>query len=69
MDHLIFLFFTILLFFAVLLPILALIEVLTHEFTGNNKLIWVLVILFFPLLGAILYYYLGRQQRTGKTEQ
>lgn len=63
MELFLFLFLVILLFFAVLLPILALIEVFTNELRGNNKLIWVLVILFFPLLGAILYFFLGRQQR------
>ena len=46
----------------ILLPIIALIEVLRNEFTGSNKLIWVLVILLFPLFGAILYFAIGRGQ-------
>lgn len=46
----------------ILLPIIALIEVLRNEFTGFNKLIWVLVILLFPLFGAILYFAMGRSQ-------
>lgn len=65
MDHFLFIFLVIIVFISVLLPLLALIEVLTNEFTGQNKLIWVLVILFFPILGAILYFLLGRQQRLG----
>lgn len=46
----------------ILLPIIALIEVLRNEFIGFNKLIWVLVILLFPLFGAILYFAIGRGQ-------
>lgn len=32
-----------------LLPIIALISILKNEFTGSNKLIWILVVLFLPL--------------------
>ncbi len=28
--------------------------------TSGEKIIWVLVIFFLPVLGAILYYFLGR---------
>ena len=45
----------------VLLPIIALVDVLKNEFTGNNKIIWVLVILFFPLLGSILYFMIAKK--------
>ncbi|HZZ29379.1 MAG TPA: PLDc N-terminal domain-containing protein [Pirellulales bacterium] len=31
---------------------------------GVEKLIWVLVVLFLHFLGAILYFVIGRQQRT-----
>lgn len=41
---------------AVIVPILALVAVLTNEFTENNKIIQVVVILCFPVLGAILYF-------------
>ena len=46
----------------ILLPIIALIEILRNEFTGSNKLIWVLVILLFPPFGVILYFLIGRSQ-------
>ncbi|GAB3950983.1 hypothetical protein GCM10028805_30180 [Spirosoma harenae] len=47
-----------------LLPIIALVDVIRSEFRGSNdKLIWVIVILFLNLIGAILYFFIGRNQR------
>ena len=44
--------------------IIALVEVLKSEFkNSNDKLIWVLVILLFPIIGALLYFIIGRNQR------
>ena len=48
---------------AIILPILALISILKSEFKGNDKLIWVLVTLFLPFFGSILYFTLGRSNR------
>lgn len=45
------------------LTLLALIDVLRNEFTDNNKLIWILVILFLGPIGAILYFLLGKQHK------
>ena len=45
------------------LALIALLDVLRNEFTGNNKLIWVLVILFLQPIGAILYFIIGRQNK------
>jgi heme/copper-type cytochrome/quinol oxidase subunit 2 len=43
----------------------ALIDILKSEFqVAQNKVIWVLVTIFLPLLGAILYFVIGRSQRT-----
>jgi hypothetical protein len=42
----------------------ALIDILRHQFRGNyEKLIWVLVVLFLPILGSILYFIIGRSHR------
>lgn len=42
----------------------ALIDVLRSDFQNDsNKIIWVLVILFLPFLGSILYFIIGRKQR------
>lgn len=42
---------------------IALVDILRSEFTGQNKLIWLLVILFVPILGFILYFTIGRKQK------
>ena len=44
--------------------IIALVEVLKSEFKNtNDKLIWVIVILLFPIIGSLLYFIIGRNQR------
>lgn len=53
-----------LIFIAVaVLFLVSLIEILRNDFEGNNKLLWVLVVLLLPILGPILYFVLGRSQR------
>lgn len=41
--------------------LISLIHILKNEFTGSNKIIWVLVT-FIPLIGPILYFFIGRNQ-------
>ncbi|MRR59286.1 MAG: hypothetical protein EG824_13905 [Deltaproteobacteria bacterium] len=43
--------------------ILALIDILRSEFTGSNKLVWLLVVFLFPFVGAIAYLAIGRKQK------
>jgi hypothetical protein len=52
--------------FVILLPILALISVLMNDFQGNDKIIWVLVIIFLPFLGSLLYFLVGRDRRINR---
>lgn len=47
-------------------PIIALVDILKNDFEGNNKIIWVIVIVLTWLLGAILYYFIGRHQKIEK---
>lgn len=48
-----------------LLPLIALVDVIRSDFRGSNdKLIWVIVILFLNVIGALLYLIIGRNQRT-----
>ena len=49
----------------VVLPtIVALVDVLRSKFNSSyNKLIWVIVILFLNVIGALLYLIIGRNQR------
>lgn len=50
-------------FMTLLLMILALIDILKSEFTGNNKIIWVILVLFTGFFGALLYFFIGRKQK------
>lgn len=54
---------TIVLFLVLLLPLLALISIVKNQFEGNDKIVWVLIVLLLPFLGAILYFAIGRQKR------
>jgi phospholipase D-like protein len=46
-----------------LFPLAALISALTGSFPGNEKILWVLVILFLPFLGSLLYVLIGLNKR------
>jgi hypothetical protein len=47
-----------------ILWVVALVDVLNSKFKeSNDKLIWVLVILLFPIFGAFLYFIIGRKQK------
>ena len=43
--------------------IIAFIDILKNEFEGYNKLIWLLAVLFAPLIGSIAYFMIGKKQR------
>ena len=49
--------------FIVLFPLLALISVLMNQFRGNEKIMWVVIIIFLPFLGSLLYFLIGRDKR------
>jgi hypothetical protein len=43
-----------------------LIHAITNKgLSGAGKIVWVLVILFLPCLGALIYYFVGRPKATG----
>ena len=51
-----------------LIPMIALIDVIRNDFTKNNKIVWVLVILFTNFIGALLYFISGVSQKKSLTE-
>lgn len=58
--------FVIFVLVAIVVQIIALVDVIrTPEgsFKAGSKVIWVLVVLFLGLLGAIIYYFVGRPAR------
>ena len=46
-----------------LIWLICLIDVLRNEFTRNNKIVWFLVVFFLPVIGSILYYFIGTDQK------
>lgn len=59
-------FWTVISILLIALPILALYSVLQSTFKDRmTKFIWVLVILFVPVIGPALYFLIGRSQRMG----
>ena len=54
----------VLLFLFIFVPgIIAFIDVLRNEFTGSNKIVWVLAVIFAPFVGSMAYFILGRKQK------
>ncbi|WP_299528312.1 PLD nuclease N-terminal domain-containing protein [uncultured Lutibacter sp.] len=47
----------------IVLTISALVNILKSEFKGNDKIVWVLVVLFFNLVGAILYFTIAKNKK------
>lgn len=45
--------------------LLAVLDILKGEFTGSNKLVWLLVATFVPIIGPLLYLLLGRKPKAG----
>lgn len=49
--------------FLAFLWFLALVSILSNRFEGaNDKLIWIIVVIFVPFLGALLYWTIGRNR-------
>ena len=43
--------------------VIALVDVLKSEFKGNDKIIWLIVVIVLPVVGAILYFLVGKKQK------
>lgn len=53
----------IIVFITLVFWVFCIIDVLRNSFNGNDKLIWILVLLFVPFLGPFLYLLIGRKKR------
>jgi len=49
-------------FIILLLDVIALVEVVGSNRSTGDKLLWGLLIFFFPIFGLIVYYMFGRQE-------
>ncbi|MCE2611798.1 PLDc N-terminal domain-containing protein [Flavobacteriaceae bacterium D16] len=52
--------------FTLVLTIVALVDILGNQFEGNDKLVWVLVVIFLGIIGVILYFAMGQRQKLPK---
>ncbi|GAA3786572.1 hypothetical protein GCM10022271_18920 [Corallibacter vietnamensis] len=48
---------------AIGLWIYCLIDILKNKFAQNNKLIWILVVIFMPFIGPLLYIIIGKNKK------
>lgn len=49
--------------FIFLIPIFALVDIIRSKFEGNMQLIWVIIVVCLNILGALLYFVIGRNQK------
>ncbi len=49
---------------SLILMIIALVDILKSNFHGKNKIVWVIVVILLPFLGSILYFIIGRKQKS-----
>ncbi len=52
--------------FFIIAWIWSIVDILRNEFTGYNKIIWILVLIFLPPIGVLLYLFIGKSQKITK---
>lgn len=48
-------------FLIVIIDVLAIVDILKGNKDTEKKLLWVIAVIFLPLLGPFLYYFIGRK--------
>ncbi|ARV07959.1 hypothetical protein BTO04_02510 [Polaribacter sp. SA4-10] len=43
--------------------IYCLIDILKNKFLQNDKLIWILVVIFIPFIGSLMYLFIGKNKK------
>ena len=43
--------------------ILAIVDILKHDFNSSNKIIWIVAVVFFSPFGLLAYQWIGKNQR------
>lgn len=50
-----------------IIVVVALVDIIRNEFNqSHNKLVWIMVVILLPVIGSVLYYFIGRNQRVKK---
>jgi len=48
---------------SIVLWVYCLIDILKNKFEQNDKVIWILVVILLPILGSILYLFIGKNKK------
>jgi Phospholipase_D-nuclease N-terminal len=43
-------------------------DIAKGNFSGNNKIIWVFIVIFLPFIGSIAYYFVDRKQKLSEPD-
>ena len=47
-----------------IIVVIALVDIIRNEFNqSHNKLVWIIVVILLPVIGSVLYYFIGRKQK------
>lgn len=62
------------LFFVIMLAMLAvwiyaIVDIARAEFEGDNKMIWLLIVILVGFIGALIYFMVGRSKKITKEEK
>ncbi|MEE8328390.1 MAG: PLD nuclease N-terminal domain-containing protein [Thermodesulfovibrionia bacterium] len=49
---------------SIILWIIAILDIIYDEFTVSKKIIWILVVIFLPVIGACLYFFIGKKENS-----
>jgi hypothetical protein len=52
-----------LIYVSVALIVACLVDILKSKFESDNRMKWILIVILLPIVGAILYFFVGRQQK------
>jgi len=50
-----------------ILPIIAIIDILRSRFHGNDNILFLLLVIFLPLCGSIIYFVVGPKRKVPTT--
>jgi hypothetical protein len=45
-----------------ILDVIAIIEILRSSMETGKKILWIIVILVFPIIGLVIYFFVGRKK-------
>ena len=50
----------------VILPVMSVLSILRNEFELSDRYIWLTLVILLPIIGSILYIFIGRERRLNR---